>query len=123
MLKKIRFGLAVVVGCLIAFYFLDFAGLTTGWPNLARIQFIPALLAGSAGVVIVLLLLTLLFGRVYCSVICPMGIFQDLAARMSKRVNRKKKYSFSPEKKILRYGFLGISVLAFFGGAKRDGEE
>lgn len=117
MLKKIRFGLAVVVGCLIAFYFLDFTGLTTRWPNLARIQFIPALLAGSAGVVIVLLLLTLLFGRVYCSVICPMGIFQDLAARMSKRVNRKKKYSFSPEKKILRYGFLGISVLAFFGGA------
>lgn len=36
MLKKIRFGLAVVVGCLIAFYFLDFTGLTTGWPNLAR---------------------------------------------------------------------------------------
>ncbi len=38
MLKKIRFGLAVVVGCLIAFYFLDFTGLTTGWPNLARIH-------------------------------------------------------------------------------------
>ena len=46
MLKKLRVLFAVVMGVVITFYFLDFAGLTTGWPNLARIQFVPALLAG-----------------------------------------------------------------------------
>ena len=46
MLKKLRVLFAVVMGAVITFYFLDFAGLTTGWPNLARIQFVPALLAG-----------------------------------------------------------------------------
>ena len=51
MLKKLRVLFAVVMGAVITFYFLDFAGLTTGWPNLARIQFVPALLAGSFGIV------------------------------------------------------------------------
>ena len=78
MLKKLRVLFAVVMGAVITFYFLDFAGLTTGWPNLARIQFVPALLAGSFGIVLILLVATLLFGRIYCSVICPMGIFQDV---------------------------------------------
>ena len=41
MLKKLRVLFAVVMGAVITFYFLDFAGLTTGWPNLARIQFVP----------------------------------------------------------------------------------
>ena len=39
MLKKLRVLFAVVMGVVITFYFLDFAGLTPGWPNLARIQF------------------------------------------------------------------------------------
>ena len=62
MLKKLRVLFAVVMGVVITFYFLDFAGLTTGWPNLARIQFVPALLAGSFGIVLILLVATLLFG-------------------------------------------------------------
>ena len=61
MLKKLRVLFAVVMGAVITFYFLDFAGLTTGWPNLARIQFVPALLAGSFGIVLILLVATLLF--------------------------------------------------------------
>ena len=56
MLKKLRVLFAVVMGAVITFYFLDFAGLTTGWPNLARIQFVPALLAGSFGIVLAYLL-------------------------------------------------------------------
>ena len=92
MLKKLRVLFAVVMGAVITFYFLDFAGLTTGWPNLARIQFVPALLAGSLGIVLILLVATLLFGRIYCSVICPVGIFQDVVAWIAKRINRKKHF-------------------------------
>lgn len=117
MLKKLRVLFAVVMGAVITFYFLDFAGLTTGWPNLARIQFVPALLAGSFGIVLILLVATLLFGRIYCSVICPMGIFQDVVAWIAKRINRKKHYRYTREKRVLRYGVLGIVVLAFLLGA------
>lgn len=116
MLKKIRLLLALVIGFTITCCFLDFAGLTDGWPNLARWQFVPALLAGSLVVVITLLVLTLLFGRIYCSIICPLGIFQDVIAWISKKTNRKKKYAFSREKRLLRYGILGIVILAFLLG-------
>lgn len=118
MLKKLRLGLGVLLGAVITFYFLDFAGLLPGWvPNFARVQFVPALLAGSIGIVVALLLLTLLFGRIYCSVICPMGIFQDVVAWVSKKTNRKKRYRFSKEQRVLRYTVLVAVVLAFLLGA------
>lgn len=116
-LKKIRVALAIVLFSLITFYFLDFANLApSSFQFLAKIQFVPALLAGSFIVVLALLVLTLLLGRVYCSVICPLGIFQDIVSWFSKRVTKKKKYNFSKEKKILRYSVLAAVLIAFFAG-------
>ena len=54
-------------------------------------QFLPALLAVNVGVVSVLLVLTLLFGRVYCSVICPLGVFQDVVSWIA---GKRQKESF-----------------------------
>ena len=34
------------------------------------------------GMVVALVLLTCVFGRVYCSVICPLGVYQDVVSRM-----------------------------------------
>ena len=79
MLRKVRIALATVFFICITLLFLDFTGvvhLYLGW--MAKIQFIPAVLALNFGVVAGLLLLTLLFGRVYCSVICPLGVMQDI---------------------------------------------
>ncbi|MBP5667200.1 MAG: 4Fe-4S binding protein, partial [Salinivirgaceae bacterium] len=81
MLRKIRISLAVVFYTLITLLFLDFTGTIHtyfGW--MADIQFVPALLALNVGVVVALLVLTFLFGRVYCSVICPLGVMQDVVA-------------------------------------------
>ena len=59
---------------LITLLFLDFTGTLHAWFGfLAKIQFLPALLALNFGVVAALIVLTLLFGRVYCSVICPLA--------------------------------------------------
>jgi polyferredoxin len=117
MLKKIRIAVATVLFLLITFYFLDFADiLPYHFHALAQIQFVPALLAGSFAVVIILLLATLLLGRVYCSVICPMGIFQDLVSWFSKRFKRKQKYNYSKEKKILRYAILAAVIIAYLLG-------
>lgn len=117
MLKKIRITVAVLMFAAITFYFLDFVGvLSLSFPNLARIQFVPALLSGTLVVLGLLLLLTFFFGRVYCSVICPLGILQDVVAWFGRRINRKKRYSFSREKKLLRYLVLGGVVVSFFLG-------
>lgn len=117
MLKKIRVVIAVVILAMITFYFLDFAGIVPDtFHALAHIQFVPALLGGAFGIFILLLLLTVLFGRVYCSVICPLGIFQDVVAWFSRRLNRKKRYTFGKEKKILRYSILAFVVVSFLAG-------
>lgn len=93
----------------VTFYFLDFAGIIPpSFPNLARIQFAPALLTGSVVILVLLLLLTVLFGRVYCSVICPMGLFQDVIARIARRIHAKKRYSFRKERRVLRYSVLAL---------------
>lgn len=74
-------------------------------------QFLPALLAVNIGVVSVLLVLTLLFGRVYCSVICPLGVFQDVVS--DSRKTQKESFLLFPAVSWLRYGMLGIFIIAF----------
>lgn len=118
MLRKIRIGISVTLFALIIFFFLDFAGLLpNGFHRLAHIQFIPALLSLSFGILAFLIVLTLLFGRVYCSTICPMGILQDIVARISKSVGKKKKrYGYSPAKNILRWVVVAVTVIAYICG-------
>lgn len=115
MLKKIRTGVSIVLFSLITFYFLDFAGIL---PNqlhaLMHLQLIPAIMACAVIVLIVLTVLTLLFGRVYCSSICPMGVYQDIIARLSKRfAGKKKRYKFSKAKNVLRVSMLVASATVF----------
>ena len=66
MLKKLRVALAWVFWVGITLLFLDFTGTLhtyLGW--MAKLQFLPAILALNVGVVFALVLLTLVFGRVY----------------------------------------------------------
>ena len=78
MLRKLRIAAAVVCFALVTLLFLDFTGTLHAWFGwLARIQFLPALLAVNVGVVAALVVATLLFGRIYCSVVCPLGVMQD----------------------------------------------
>ncbi|HAC22363.1 MAG TPA: ferredoxin, partial [Porphyromonadaceae bacterium] len=95
MLRKLRLTLAALSFTLVTLLFLDFSGTLHAWLGwLAKIQFVPAILALNVGVVLFLVLLTLILGRVYCSVICPLGIFQDLFARAG-RIGKKLPYSYS----------------------------
>lgn len=114
MIKKVRIILASIVFTLITLLFLDGSGLLhpyLGW--LAKIQFLPAVLALNIGVIIALVALTLLLGRIYCSVICPLGILQDLLARLNRKKNR---YTYSPALKWLRYTVLVVFVVLFVAG-------
>lgn len=119
MLRKIRLALAVLFFALITGLFLDFTGtlhLWFGW--MAKIQFLPSLMALNVGVLVFLVVLTLVCGRIYCSVICPLGVFQDVVAWISSRRGKKHRYRYrySPAKRWLRYGVLVLFIVAIVAG-------
>lgn len=116
MLRKVRIAAALIFFCCITLLFLDFTGAAAryvGW--MARIQFLPAVMALNIGVIIMLVALTLIFGRVYCSVICPLGVMQDIFGWAGKKAKRNR-YSFSPARNILRYSLLAVTVIAAIAG-------
>jgi len=118
MLKKIRVALACVFLAGITMLFLDFTGTVHQWLGwMARVQFLPALLAVHLTVVLGLVILTLLLGRVYCSVICPLGVMQDVISwlRGRKKKNRYR-FRYSPAMNWLRYGVLVLFVAALVAG-------
>lgn len=117
MLRRIRITLAAVSIIGVSLLFLDFTGTVHAWLGwLAKIQFLPALLVLNVGVVIALLVATLLFGRVYCSVICPLGIMQDGISWLAEK-RKKNRFRYSPALAWLRYGVLAVFVVALVAGA------
>lgn len=119
MLKKTRLTLAIIFFAAITLLFLDFTGTVHTWLGwMAKIQFLPAVLALNAGTILLLILLTLVFGRIYCSVICPLGVFQDIVSWTRGRLRKKDRmrFTWSPAKKWLRYGVLGLFLIALVAG-------
>ena len=116
MLRKIRIALAAVMFIGITLLFLDFTGTLYHWASwMPKIQFLEAVLALNIVVIVALILLTLIFGRMYCSVICPLGIMQDIFAWFGKRA-KKNRYSYSKEVKWLRYPMLLLFIIALVAG-------
>jgi len=119
MLRKIRIVLAALFWVGVTALFLDFTGTIHAWLGwMAKVQFLPAVLAINVGVIVGLVLLTLVFGRVYCSVICPMGVFQDIISWFRGKLKKKNRFrfSYSPAKNWLRYSLLGIFIIAIIAG-------
>ncbi|MDP3437757.1 MAG: 4Fe-4S binding protein [Bacteroidales bacterium] len=86
-----------------------------------KIQFVPSLLgifSGGAAVFVILIVLTLLFGRVYCSTLCPLGTFQDTSTRVSNLFKSKKnrRFSYDKPKNWIRYTILSVTAIFFIGG-------
>ncbi len=113
-LYRLRVAIQILVLPLITLLFLDFTNaihLYFGW--LAKVQLLPAILALNVGVVLALAILTFVFGRIYCSVICPLGILQDMIAHLRPKKNR---YSYSPERRWLRYGVMVVFIALMVAG-------
>lgn len=115
-LHTIRIILAITTFVLVNLLFLGVGwGVTQHIAWVAKIQFLPALLALNFGVLAALIVLTLLFGRLYCSVVCPLGVMQDVFAFFGKKA-KKNRYSHSPEKKWLRYGVFALFAVCLIIG-------
>jgi len=116
MLRKIRICLQVVMMTLATLLLLGIGfrvHLWAGW--VAKIQLLPAVLALSYGVLVVIIIGTALFGRIYCSVVCPLGIMQDIFSWIGGKI-KKNRFSYTKEKRWLRYGFLGVFVILLIIG-------
>ena len=114
MLKKIRVIVALLFAAAVTLLFLDYTGTVhayLGW--CAKVQFVPAVFDVNIVIVAAILLITLLFGRVYCSALCPLGVFQD-AVSWKAGWFKKGRFSYRPTKTapvIARFVLLGIFVI------------
>ena len=116
MLRKIRITLATVMLIGITWLFMDFTGTAYHWFRwMPELQALEAVLALNFIVIAFLLVLTLLCGRIYCSVICPLGIMQDIFGWLGKKV-KKNRYTYSKEVRWLRYPIFVIFVIALVAG-------
>ena len=116
MLRKIRVVLAAVMLIGITWLFVDFTGTARHWFSWApKLQLLEAILALNVVALVILIVMTLVFGRIYCSIICPLGILQDIIGWVGKKV-KKNRYTFSKAISWLRYTMLGVMIVALVAG-------
>jgi ferredoxin len=124
-LKKIRVAVSLAFFAITGLLFLDFYGLLppSGIENTLFLQFVPSitkfitLVSISATGFIVILLITMLFGRVYCSTICPLGTLQDLVSFVSRKLEKKKHHRHSNSFHTLRNGLLVVTAITTLSGS------
>lgn len=126
-LKKMRVIISLVFLLATTLVFLDYRNILPEKliSGIVYLQFVPSLLKFISVLsltvlgFIVVLVLTLLFGRVYCSTICPLGILQDIIAWISRKFKKKRKraYKYSHPYNILRYSLLVIPILVLIFGS------
>ena len=117
-LKVIRIILAALMLLGITALLLDTTGVLRHWLGwMPKVQLLPAMMALNVVVVVAILLVTLVIGRFYCAVVCPMGIFQDLFVWAHKLVfGKKRPYRYRKPANWLRYTVLAFFVLAMLVG-------
>ena len=123
MLRKIRIALAAVFFTGVT---LLLAGIGAGWWGwMADMQFLPSVMrvVGSAtllniAILAALVVLTLLLGRIYCSVICPLGVWQDIINWLSsRRKGTKRRFHFKKESR-WRNVILTVYICALIAGVQ-----
>ncbi|OGU59413.1 MAG: hypothetical protein A2V66_16130 [Ignavibacteria bacterium RBG_13_36_8] len=127
MLKKFRVIISLLFFLFASVLFLDFSfslpSKISGY--VLYLQFIPSfvkfmnIFSITAAGFLVVVILTILFGRIYCSTICPLGTLQDFIGYFSKKFKKQKRYNyvFLKANNLLRYSLLVISILSFLAGS------
>ncbi|MFC2131023.1 4Fe-4S dicluster domain-containing protein [Bacteroidota bacterium] len=118
-LKWIRVVVSLIFFTAILLLYIDIYDAIPTWFHSSAIylQFFPSLvkfithpLTIISGFIFILLL-TFLFGRVYCSGICPLGVFMDIIARLAGKFKKRNKYQYKKPTHYLRYIILLITLV------------
>lgn len=118
-LKQIRILISLLMFLLLTALVADASGmLPHRLSALAKVQIMPAAMSFLFGVLAFWLLMTFVFGRAYCSSVCPMGTLQDIFGRIGKTFRKKQaaRYRFSKPRNLLRYSVLALTVAACLAG-------
>ncbi len=117
-LKPLRVVISFAIGILFLSVFLDVYHFI---PEsiisiLTSLQFFPSILktlAVSSLTVgfIVVIFLTLLFGRVYCSTLCPLGVLQDFFTHSAIWKNKRNKRRFSFKKPWYKFHYIALAII------------
>ncbi len=124
-LKILRIIISLIFFILLSALFLDFKNFFS--PKFTNyftyLQFFPSLLKflnhqgiAAAGFIFILII-TIIFGRIYCSSLCPLGTLQDIFSRISKIIFKKKHFHHRKPQSLLRYSLLSFSILSWILGS------
>ena len=124
-LRKIRIVVSLIFFAAALFLFIDIFNIIPQnyFKPLLYFQFVPSFLSfikystlASAGFLFIILI-TFIFGRVYCSSICPMGTLIDFFNRLKERKRVKEKFDFTQPYNLIRYTILALVILLFVLGS------
>ena len=122
-LRYCRITLSLLFLIAITLIFIDIYGnIASKFTALLKWQMVPSILGiatESFAIITVLFVITLLFGRVYCSTLCPLGTFQDIVRRIANLFKTKKQRSLAYAKphNYWRYSILTLTVALFIAGS------
>ncbi len=118
-LRRFRIVFSALILISFILIFIDFRSyIPVSYTNsVLYLQFIPSVIKfigfgsiAAAGFLIVLVL-TLLTGRTYCSFLCPLGIGQDFFSRIGGSIRKKfRRYGYKKPFTIVRYSILAVTV-------------
>lgn len=63
------------------------------------------------------LLITLIFGRIYCSYFCPLGTCQDTLIRILGNIRKKRDFKYNPPLGKLKITILILAILSLISGS------
>ncbi len=120
LLRRIRIVVSAIIFVCFFMIFIDLRHLIpSDYVNkLMFLQFIPSFIRfyfletlAATGFILVLIL-TIISGRTYCSFLCPLGIGQDIFSRIGGRIKKKfRRYGYKKPFTILRYLLLIITLI------------
>jgi ferredoxin len=119
-----RIALSLIFFAVYSFVLLDLSGTVPAnyTRGVLHLQFVPSVIhffslisIVGAGFILILLL-TFIFGRVYCSSLCPLGVLQDITARISRWITHRQRFHFAKPYKKLNYSILILILITAFAG-------
>lgn len=82
-----------------------------------RMQILTALLSGAAITLIFWLIVTLVYGRIYCSTVCPMGTLMDCIGAANRLCRKQRKdFRYALPSNCTRICFLIMGLASLLGG-------
>jgi len=122
-LKILRVTLEVIFFIFITFsFFFFFPEKLKSIP--VKFQIIPLIISFlsegfllSLFLLVIFLITTAIFGRIYCSFFCPLGCFQDILIRTKKTVKKRAKFKYHKSFTILRLTILTLLIISLISGS------